>query len=139
MQTETLQLNLPIREDILTSHPLTRHKMYAGRLTMPPNTWASRLKHPITKWLPRSMKLTLDSAMYLARADNVITFKYVVKSIAYHKGYYATFMPKPLFGINGSGMHSITSLFSKKERMHSMTQARQLSFPRKQCTTSVAF
>jgi glutamine synthetase len=47
----------------------------------------------------------------LSTADNVITFKYVVKSIAYHKGYYATFMPKPLFGVNGSGMHSNQSLF----------------------------
>jgi glutamine synthetase len=47
----------------------------------------------------------------LSTADNVITFKYVVKSIAFHKGYYATFMPKPLFGVNGSGMHSNQSLF----------------------------
>jgi glutamine synthetase len=47
----------------------------------------------------------------LCTADNVVTFKYVVKSIAYHKGYYATFMPKPLFGVNGSGMHSNQSLF----------------------------
>lgn len=47
----------------------------------------------------------------LSTADNVITFKYVVKSIAYREGYYATFMPKPLFGVNGSGMHSNQSLF----------------------------
>lgn len=47
----------------------------------------------------------------LNTADNVVTFKYVVKSIALHKGYYATFMPKPLFGENGSGMHSNQSLF----------------------------
>ncbi|MDD2338917.1 MAG: type I glutamate--ammonia ligase [Methanosarcina sp.] len=47
----------------------------------------------------------------LSTADNVVTFKYVVKSIAYHKGYYATFMPKPLFGVNGSGMHTNQSLF----------------------------
>lgn len=47
----------------------------------------------------------------LTTADNVVTFKYVVKSIAYHKGYYATFMPKPLYGVNGSGMHSNQSLF----------------------------
>ena len=47
----------------------------------------------------------------LSTADNVITFKYVVKSIASYKGYYATFMPKPLFGVNDSGMHSNQSLF----------------------------
>ncbi len=46
----------------------------------------------------------------LTTADNVVTFKYVVKSIAYHQGYYATFMPKPLSGVNGSGMHSNQSL-----------------------------
>lgn len=46
----------------------------------------------------------------LATADNVVTFKYVVKSVAYHKGYYASFMPKPLYGVNGSGMHSNQSL-----------------------------
>ncbi len=48
----------------------------------------------------------------LTTCDNIVTFKYVVKSIAYHMGYYATFMPKPLFGVNGSGMHSNQSLMS---------------------------
>ena len=46
----------------------------------------------------------------LTTCDNIVTFKYVVKSIAAHMGYYATFMPKPLFGENGSGMHSNQSL-----------------------------
>ncbi|TGC09763.1 type I glutamate--ammonia ligase [Methanolobus halotolerans] len=46
----------------------------------------------------------------LTTCDNIITFKYVVKSIAAHMGYYATFMPKPLYGVNGSGMHSNQSL-----------------------------
>ncbi|MEL4306188.1 type I glutamate--ammonia ligase [Methanococcoides sp. LMO-2] len=49
----------------------------------------------------------------LTTADNVVTFKYVVKSIAYHKGYYATFMPKPIFGENGSGMHANQSLMTE--------------------------
>ncbi len=48
----------------------------------------------------------------LGTADNVVTFRYVVRSIAYHKGYYATFMPKPIFGVNGSGMHSNQSLMT---------------------------
>ncbi len=48
----------------------------------------------------------------LSTADNVVTFKYVVKSIAYHKGYYATFMPKPLYGVNGTGMHANQSLMT---------------------------
>ena len=47
----------------------------------------------------------------LSSADNIITFKYVVKSIANEYGVHATFMPKPIFGINGSGMHCNLSLF----------------------------
>jgi glutamine synthetase len=48
----------------------------------------------------------------LTTADNVVTFKYVVRSIAQLHGLHATFMPKPVFGINGSGMHVNQSLFA---------------------------
>lgn len=48
----------------------------------------------------------------LTAADNTVTFKWVVKSIASKYGLYATFMPKPIFGINGSGMHTNQSLFN---------------------------
>lgn len=47
----------------------------------------------------------------LKTADNVMTFKYVVKNLANQHGLYATFMPKPVFGIAGSGMHTNISLF----------------------------
>ncbi|RKX52143.1 MAG: type I glutamate--ammonia ligase, partial [Thermotoga sp.] len=46
----------------------------------------------------------------LKTADNVQTFKIVVKTIALFKGLHATFMPKPVEGINGSGMHTHQSL-----------------------------
>lgn len=46
----------------------------------------------------------------LTTADNIMTFKLVVKSIAQRHGVHATFMPKPVFGINGSGMHVNMSL-----------------------------
>lgn len=49
----------------------------------------------------------------LQAADNIQTFKLVVKTIARKHGLYATFMPKPLHGINGSGMHINMSLFHK--------------------------
>ncbi|BCS81851.1 type I glutamate--ammonia ligase [Anaerocellum diazotrophicum] len=49
-----------------------------------------------------------DDALYTA--DNVVTFKLVVKTIAQRHGLHATFMPKPIFGINGSGMHTNMSL-----------------------------
>jgi glutamine synthetase len=47
----------------------------------------------------------------LTMADNVMTYRLVVKEIAYQNGVYATFMPKPVFGVNGSGMHVHQSLF----------------------------
>jgi glutamine synthetase len=48
----------------------------------------------------------------LRTADNAITFKFTLKAIAQQHGLYATFMPKPIHGINGSGMHTHQSLFS---------------------------
>jgi len=47
----------------------------------------------------------------LTMADNVMTYRLVVKEIALAHGVHATFMPKPVFGINGSGMHVHQSLF----------------------------
>jgi glutamine synthetase len=51
----------------------------------------------------------------LTTADNAITFKFALKAIAQQHGLYATFMPKPIFGINGSGMHTHQSLYSIAE------------------------
>lgn len=50
----------------------------------------------------------------LRTADNVLTLKYTVKAIAAQHGLVASFMPKPIFGINGSGMHTHQSLFDEK-------------------------
>ena len=49
----------------------------------------------------------------LVTADNLATFKFIVRNIAYRNGFVATFMPKPIFGQNGSGMHTHQSLFKK--------------------------
>lgn len=51
----------------------------------------------------------------LTTADNVITFKFVTKTIANMHNLHASFMPKPIFGINGSGMHTNISLFKDGE------------------------
>ncbi|PAV29426.1 type I glutamate--ammonia ligase [Virgibacillus profundi] len=51
----------------------------------------------------------------LKACDDIQTFKLVVKTIARKHGLHATFMPKPLFGVNGSGMHANLSLFKGKE------------------------
>jgi glutamine synthetase len=47
----------------------------------------------------------------LTMADSVMTYRLVVKEVALKNGVFATFMPKPVFGINGSGMHVHQSLF----------------------------
>ena len=47
----------------------------------------------------------------LATADKAVTFKYTLKAVAEEHGLFATFMPKPIFGVNGSGMHCHQSLF----------------------------
>src|SRR2546430_11108427 len=48
----------------------------------------------------------------LEMADHTVTYRLIVKEIAKQAGYHATFMPKPIFGENGSGMHTHQSLFS---------------------------
>jgi len=50
----------------------------------------------------------------LRAADNILTLKYTVKAIAAQHGLIASFMPKPIFGINGSGMHCHQSLFDSR-------------------------
>ncbi|MBN1178803.1 MAG: glutamine synthetase [Anaerolineae bacterium] len=52
----------------------------------------------------------------LTSADNAVTFKYTVRAIAASHGLYASFMPKPIFGVNGSGMHTHQSLFDPQGR-----------------------
>jgi glutamine synthetase len=46
-------------------------------------------------------------------ADNAVTFRYTLKAVAERHGLHCTFMPKPIFGVNGSGMHTHMSLFTK--------------------------
>ncbi len=60
---------------------------------------------------PSQHEIDLRYADALEMADIVITYKITVKEIAKKYGVYATFMPKPLFGENGSGMHTHQSLF----------------------------
>jgi len=62
---------------------------------------------------PSQHEIDLRYCDALSMADNVMTYRLVVKEIAYANGVYATFMPKPIQGQNGSGMHVHQSLFSK--------------------------
>lgn len=60
---------------------------------------------------PSQHEIDLRYADALTMADNVMTYRVVVKEVATKYGCYATFMPKPIFGQNGSGMHTHQSLF----------------------------
>jgi len=69
----------------------------------------------------------------LAMADHAVTYRLVVKEIAQKAGVYATFMPKPIFGENGSGMHTHQSLFKgDKNTFFSATDEHHLSDVAKQ-------
>ncbi len=64
----------------------------------------------------------------LTTADNIMTFRYAVKAVANRFGVHATFMPKPIFGINGSGMHCNLSLFKNgKNTFYDSRRAHELS------------
>jgi len=60
---------------------------------------------------PSQHEIDLRYTDALAMADNAMTYRLIVKEIAMKHGVYATFMPKPLMGQNGSGMHVHQSLF----------------------------
>lgn len=60
---------------------------------------------------PSQQEIDLRYADALTMADNAMTYRIIVKEVATRNNVYATFMPKPLFGENGSGMHTHQSLF----------------------------
>jgi glutamine synthetase len=64
---------------------------------------------------PGQHEIDFKYADAVKAADQIQTFKLVVKTIAREHGLHATFMPKPLFGMNGSGMHCHQSLFRGSE------------------------
>jgi glutamine synthetase len=63
---------------------------------------------------PSQHEIDLRYTDAVRMADNTITYRIVVKEVARKHGVYATFMPKPMFGVNGSGMHVHQSLFKGK-------------------------
>jgi len=64
---------------------------------------------------PGQHEIDFKYADALTTADRIATFKFVVRTIAQRHGLHATFMPKPIYGINGSGMHCNISLFRDGE------------------------
>ena len=77
---------------------------------------------------PSQHEIDLRYADALTMADSAMTYRLVVKEVAIKYGVYATFMPKPLFGQNGSGMHTHQSLFRGEENaFFSPTEQNHLS------------
>ena len=77
---------------------------------------------------PSQHEIDLKYCEGLKMADTVMTYRIVVKEIADRNNVYATFMPKPIMGENGSGMHVHQSLFSdSRNRMYDETKEHNLS------------
>ena len=60
---------------------------------------------------PSQHEIDMRFSEALSMVDHTVTYRLIVKEIAKKAGYHATFMPKPIFGENGSGMHTHQSLF----------------------------
>jgi glutamine synthetase len=82
---------------------------------------------------PSQHEIDMRYAPALDMADYTMTYRLIVKEVAAKNGVYATFMPKPLFGENGSGMHTHMSLFKEgrnqffdaDDQYHLSTQGKQ--------------
>ncbi|MBM3708066.1 MAG: glutamine synthetase [Actinobacteria bacterium] len=66
---------------------------------------------------PSQHEIDLRYTDALTMADNAMTYRMIVKEVAARNGVYATFMPKPIFGVNGSGMHTHQSLFKGEKNI----------------------
>src|ERR1051325_8593540 len=68
---------------------------------------------------PGQHEIDFRYTVALETADNLATFRFIVRNVAYRHGFLATFMPKPIFGQNGSCMHTHQSLFKgEKNAFH---------------------
>jgi len=77
---------------------------------------------------PGQQEIDLRYADALSTADNIMTFRHIIKEVALDQGIYASFMPKPLAGHPGSGMHTHFSLFRGEENaFHQSGRQDQLS------------
>ncbi|UCG36084.1 MAG: glutamine synthetase [Candidatus Bathyarchaeota archaeon] len=65
---------------------------------------------------PSQHEIDIQYLQALKTADNIMMLKQAIKTVASDKGLHATFMPKPMHGVNGSGMHTHQSMFSKNGR-----------------------
>jgi len=66
---------------------------------------------------PGQHEIDFKYAEALSTADNIVTFRIIVRMVAQRHGLHATFMPKPIYGVSGSGMHMHVSLFHNGENI----------------------
>src|SRR5690606_39674641 len=87
---------------------------------------------------PGQHEIDFKYAPAVTTADNILTFRTVVKRIALNNGLHATFMPKPVNGINGSGMHCHMSVFKDDKNAFFVEDGRhQLSELMEHCIAGV--
>ncbi len=91
------------------------------------STWGSRSKSTITRWRRRSTSSASSIRRWCKTADNMQIYKYVVHNVAHQYGKTATFMPKPIKGDNGSGMHTHQSIWKGERPLFAGNQYADLS------------
>lgn len=124
-------------------HPTTQTHDHAGYYEAAPDDMGENIRKEIVRTIT-AMGFDVEASHHevadgqheidfkyedaLTSADNIITFRYAVKAVASKLGVHATFMPKPIFGINGSGMHCNLSLFKNgKNTFYDAKRAHGLS------------
>ena len=81
--------------------------------------------HEVASAGQAEINIVVDEALKMA--DKMLLYKYVVKNVAKKHGFTATFMPKPLFGDNGSGMHTHQSLWKEGKNLFAGNRYAHLS------------
>ena len=112
-----------------TSRRSTRAPTCAARRCSRSSSSASTWSTPTTRSGPSQHEIDMRYADALKMADDCMTYRITVKEYAMKYGWHATFMPKPLFGENGSGMHTHQSLFHGRRATPSTTPTTSTSCP----------
>ena len=117
----------PIKGGYFPVPPVDSQAICAPRCCRSCSTWGSMSKSTTTRWRRRRTSLALSFDPGASTADNMQIYKYVVHNVAHQYGKTATFMPKPIKGDNGSGMHTHQSLWKGERPLFAGNQYADLS------------